>query len=48
MNEENNKQITRVTDEKIKKMQLGLMDSEKCKEFAQKLVAYISGDTKDH
>ena len=38
----NQKQIS--TDDKIKKMQIEIMDSEKCKEFAQKLVAYISGD----
>ena len=46
MVQDKNNQKTNATDDKIKKMQLGLMDSEKCKEFAQKLVAYIAGETK--
>lgn len=30
------------TQDKIEKMRLGLSNEEKCKEFAQKLVKYIS------
>jgi len=32
------------TEEKIKKIQISMMDSDKCKEFAQKLVQYITGN----
>ena len=46
MVQENNIQKPSATDDKIKKMQIEIMDSQKCKEFAQKLVAYISGDNK--
>jgi len=41
MNQQNQNQPNKNTDEKIKKMQMGIMDEQKCKEFAQKLVAYI-------
>jgi len=41
MVQENNTQKPSATDDKIKKMQIEIMDSQKCKEFAQKLVAYI-------
>ena len=43
MEQENKTQKAKITDDKIKNMQIGAMDSEKCKEFAQKLVAYMSG-----
>ena len=34
------------TEEKIKKIQNGLLDESKCKEFARKLVEYISNEKK--
>lgn len=34
------------TEEKIKKIQNGLLDENKCKEFAQKLVEYIANEKK--
>ena len=46
MVQEDKSQKASVTDDKIRKMQLEIMDSQKCKEYAQKLVAYISGDNK--
>ena len=46
MEQDNKTQKAKATDDKIKSMQIGAMDSEKCKEFAQKLVAYISGESK--
>ncbi len=46
INQNNIPEKKNILDKKIQDMRMTLLDSEKCKEIAQKLTAYIANDKK--
>ncbi len=45
-NQNNFQEKKNILDKKIQDMRISVLDSEKCKEIAQKLTAYIANDKK--